>query len=179
MSAHTPGPWLVDANNCHAGQIAVCHGDDEGYAEVWSENWMTEGRRSQFANARLIAAAPDLLTALQAAVDHSFGDFMMPSKIEKAAREAIFKATGAIERVAERLPDALYAEPQEAAAPVPVNADLLEMVIGLKRLIELAAAGRHGAQHSYLESRAGHFVQVADALEKVDLLIAKATRSDT
>jgi hypothetical protein len=36
-----------------------------------------------------------LLAALQAAVDHSFGDFTMPSKIDAAARDAIRKATGA------------------------------------------------------------------------------------
>lgn len=88
----TPGPWLADANNCHAGQVAVCHGDDDGYAEVWSENWtMEDGHRSQFANARLIAAAPDLLEALihiqQVACSGS------PELL--IASEAIAKATGA------------------------------------------------------------------------------------
>jgi len=63
MNAHTPGPWQIDHNNCHSGQVAVCHGDEEGYVEVWSENW-SEGT-SQSANARLIAAAPDLLAELQ------------------------------------------------------------------------------------------------------------------
>ena len=55
MSAgHMPEPWLVDSDNCHAGQIATLHGDDEGYAEIWSMHWPYNPHNSQFANARRI-----------------------------------------------------------------------------------------------------------------------------
>lgn len=63
MSKHTPGPWETDRNNVHAGQIAVVHhclGND--WVEIWSPTWPEVGE-TQEANARLIAAAPDLLEA--------------------------------------------------------------------------------------------------------------------
>lgn len=59
MSAHTPGPWelLIDKKNKTAmvsagGRMAIdCDGSGDGFAQVC-------------ANARLIAAAPDLLKEL-------------------------------------------------------------------------------------------------------------------
>lgn len=69
---HTPGPWLTDRNNAHSGQIATiygCLGND--WVEVWTGSWCFEDtlldEERQEANARLIAAAPELLDALQAA----------------------------------------------------------------------------------------------------------------
>lgn len=53
---HTGTPWLIDHNNCHAGQIATLHGDDDGYAEIWSEQWAHDAHKSQDANARRIVA---------------------------------------------------------------------------------------------------------------------------
>jgi predicted NBD/HSP70 family sugar kinase len=70
-AAHTPGPWLTDRNNVHAGRIATifgCRNDD--WIEVWTDTWCFEGalldQNRQEANARLIAAAPELLRALRA-----------------------------------------------------------------------------------------------------------------
>lgn len=60
---HTPGPWMVEYMNCHVGQVATCHGDGEGYYEVWTTEWA--GGIDQKANAHLIAAAPELLGALE------------------------------------------------------------------------------------------------------------------
>lgn len=60
----TPGPWLTDRNNCHAGCIATVHGcKNNDWVEIWSTNW-PENEDVQEANARLMAAAPDLLNAL-------------------------------------------------------------------------------------------------------------------
>lgn len=60
----TPGPWLIDRNNCHAGRIATVHGcKNNDWVEIWSTNW-PENEDVQEANARLMAAAPDLLNAL-------------------------------------------------------------------------------------------------------------------
>lgn len=58
----TPGPWEVDKENCHAGQIAVCYGDKDTYFEVWSRHWF--GGIDQEANAHLISAAPEMYEAL-------------------------------------------------------------------------------------------------------------------
>lgn len=54
MSAHTPGPWVADHDNVRTpddgGMVAKVAGDTDSQA---------------YANARLIAAAPDLLAALR------------------------------------------------------------------------------------------------------------------
>lgn len=86
MSAakYTPGPWAyVDHDYGHDsvyGGVSrlVCHvfGDDAQAVE----------------DARLIAAAPELLAALQNAVDEVDGTF--PFHFLEAARAAIAKATG-------------------------------------------------------------------------------------
>ena len=63
MSNHTPGPWFFNDDNDHItselregkAEIAICE-------TGWSEPFESE----QQANARLIAAAPELLEALQA-----------------------------------------------------------------------------------------------------------------
>lgn len=83
MNKHTPAPW----NICYDGQIdgndgcTVCRFPWESYSEFQNnETWK--------ANARLIAAAPELLAALQAVVrvaDRSTVEFDL-------ARDAIAKA---------------------------------------------------------------------------------------
>lgn len=66
MSKHTPGPWLIDVANYHAGHIATV--DHNGSViEIWSETWPK--LEDAPANARLIAAAPELLEAAQAAMN--------------------------------------------------------------------------------------------------------------
>jgi hypothetical protein len=63
MSAHTPAPWAVDGT-LHSGDLDVISADgriamiDDSRATGWNEPTIK-------ANARLIAAAPDLLAALQ------------------------------------------------------------------------------------------------------------------
>jgi hypothetical protein len=61
MSKHTPGPWEVDRDDSQKVWV-------KSKAEGWDEEWVAlsfSGRAG--ANARLIAAAPDLLEALKAA----------------------------------------------------------------------------------------------------------------
>lgn len=106
---HTPGPWIHETGpdapigsvvdklgetiaqaqeNCHCGRS-----EDAGRAMQQMRN----------ANARLIAAAPEMLEALEAMValsddpaDAGFGDFMMRDlAAQKLARAAIAKAKGA------------------------------------------------------------------------------------
>ena len=89
---HTPGPWE------HTGQGDIVGKEDNGfglgYVDVCSVYLRTVRGRTN-ANARLIAAAPELLEALQA-VDVLFGHLATDStqRIWIAnARAAIAKAT--------------------------------------------------------------------------------------
>ena len=59
MSKHTPGPWK--ANFAISGSVYI-FGGDRNFACVFDE-WRDEA--NQEANANLIAAAPDLLEALE------------------------------------------------------------------------------------------------------------------
>lgn len=86
MSGHTPGPWRL----CYDGQIdgpdgkRICAFDWDSYKEFNASN--------NAANARLIAAAPELLELLKgvAAIAHSGG---LAGMSESEALAAIRKAT--------------------------------------------------------------------------------------
>ena len=97
MSAkHTPGPWLTDRRKAHTGQIATIHHClNNDWIEIWTDKWAETGlgEGEQEANARLIAAAPELLDALQCLVD------LMPDPeldIDAVQREQVIKAKAAI-----------------------------------------------------------------------------------
>lgn len=95
MSGYTPGPWEVDEDSLRGSSYVAIHGD--GWVEFASVvTRMKDGKESPEgrANARLIAAAPDLLEALDALVN-------MPSDMTAervaaldAARKALTKARG-------------------------------------------------------------------------------------
>ena len=95
MSKHTPGPWLIEAQNCHFGDIATVHNTDEKWVTIYAPHWMETGmdEKEQSANARLIAAAPELLEALQMLMNDP-GEDRIKSSAWDAARAAIAKATG-------------------------------------------------------------------------------------
>ena len=75
---HTPGPWKATRNNMRVRSIdaPVCR------------LWMLRSGQG-VANARLIAAAPELLEALKAATSFPLSDSWVP-----AALAAIAKAEG-------------------------------------------------------------------------------------
>ena len=75
-SKHTPGPWLRMGRSIGVGAGEI--------ATVWE---LLDGRA--IANARLIAAAPDLLDALVMMLDA----YEIPA-VRDRARAAIAKATG-------------------------------------------------------------------------------------
>jgi len=86
--SHTPGPWTVDPRDYEyvtAGDFCV--------AAVWMRDVEDRTAKDERdANARLIAAAPDLLEALQRLSD--FADEWHPlNNHVKHAREVIAKAT--------------------------------------------------------------------------------------
>jgi hypothetical protein len=78
-AAYTPGPWVVDANS--ELPLAVIRDDEngEGVAEIGERTAENE------ANARLIAAAPELYAACQAY-------FNTPERANKMISDALAKA---------------------------------------------------------------------------------------
>ncbi len=84
MSKHTKGPWGIEMNDNHAGSIATVYGCADGYANVWSENWVDTdmAHDEREANLRLIAAAPDLYEAVAAVIDAT-RDYLPPNGITK------------------------------------------------------------------------------------------------
>ncbi len=84
MSAHTPGPWVANLTP-DGDKIAIC-GDGLVVARTTG---VTEEKQ---ANARLIAAAPDLLQVLQDMLaNHDAGESIIGFE---TARAAIAKARG-------------------------------------------------------------------------------------
>jgi hypothetical protein len=81
---HTPAPWNAEGldilDNTNIGILATISPENDGPSE------------EDYANARLIAAAPELLAALQRLTDICEADDQYPIHTEEA-RAAIFKAT--------------------------------------------------------------------------------------
>ena len=109
MSAHTPGPWVgADENGvfnpCHAWVSYDDNGLDSESAAIWaggkvialvvdsSQTFGTDHDAIIEANARLIAAAPDLLAALQAVMGEYQYDYGL--RCVEDVRAAIAKAIG-------------------------------------------------------------------------------------
>jgi hypothetical protein len=88
-AAHTPGPWIwADGHNGLFGA-----GPDNTVLEYEPYEGMWLGYERRDANARLIAAAPELLEALTRAADLLARD-PKHDAAWKQARAAIAKATG-------------------------------------------------------------------------------------
>ena len=85
-TTHTPGPWRV----LHKTGVFPMDSD------CWTIGTAEQHRKEHEANARLMAAAPDLLAALQAMIAHyPAGINTMLDEASTAARAAIARATGA------------------------------------------------------------------------------------
>ena len=89
---HTPGPWEVVRHNHIDGdlwlsvnQSADAHGMKQWIAEI---KYLTTGEPEQWANARLIAAAPRLLAACKTALQYA------DVSTAVVLRQAIAKAEG-------------------------------------------------------------------------------------
>ena len=102
MSEHTPGPWFVFTNgHCVGGPVegAEAITFSGGVATTAGVAMCGMARRSASeaaANARLIAAAPEMLAALQALRDPGrMEDSQWWIEACRAADAAIAKATGA------------------------------------------------------------------------------------
>lgn len=98
---HSPGPWTVETRE-HVHAIQDRNGQDLTYQDTTpNENHGSITSRSRLkietlANARLIAAAPDLLDTCQRvldAIEHNLTHDTLP-ETRAALRAAIAKATG-------------------------------------------------------------------------------------
>jgi hypothetical protein len=87
MTDYAPGPW-----HAHKTGIVTFYGTRR--IQVASARQPLFTAECQEANARLIAAAPELLAALQAVADYWAGGDV-PEVLDTQMRAAIAKATGA------------------------------------------------------------------------------------
>ena len=90
---HTPGPWYVSTPPPNGEQII---GNEKGMmvAVATTGVGLHNNTTTTLANARLIAAAPDLLEALQLADATLSGANMNLAVVERKIRAAIAKALG-------------------------------------------------------------------------------------
>jgi len=96
MSEHTAGPWELGGGSPDEGEkIVSAPGTNPSFDDPNGREWIATvydtGPLGPGPNARLIAAAPALLAALERAVQA--GHFMDPSIMDQA-REAIKEAKG-------------------------------------------------------------------------------------
>lgn len=91
ITKHTPGPWRLERVEFDAGKTTIY--DQSGTALA-----STEGFINSIPNARLIAAAPELLVALKEAlrfVKNNTEDFYMAGhRLIEQIEKAIAKAEG-------------------------------------------------------------------------------------
>jgi len=88
MSAHTAGPWAIDWN---VSRIDVFSSDAATLIATIRRSTPSDGIDADArANARLIAAAPELLEALRPIAEHG----VVSAKIIADARAAYAKAVG-------------------------------------------------------------------------------------
>lgn len=101
IAKHTPGPWVSTISDNDGGTcFDVYHNADDAQIDVAylpiGKTYVSEVLAVQEANAKLIAAAPDLLKALQYLVTE-IGQTIGYSRLDSraiAAVAAIAKATG-------------------------------------------------------------------------------------
>ncbi len=89
MSKHTPGPWVSRNNRVFRGGKCIC--SNVNAASPTPQN-IEEDVAMSIANARLIAAAPELLEALQVCIEQITA-LCSADDVPDQARAAIAKAT--------------------------------------------------------------------------------------
>ena len=96
MSAqHTPGPWRLELEEDGAFWLLSDPGVDmTSPATIAKRGTWSHRAKESHANARLIAAAPDLLAALKAVCSHGTREPQQISSDWDAARAAIARAEG-------------------------------------------------------------------------------------
>lgn len=103
MATHTPGPWTAcRKGECRCGfiwgadgdtHVASAHGPDALGADYYGSDLACDAE-TQKANIRLIRAAPELLEALEQALDDMRDDLCVCLATKEQMRAAIAKAEG-------------------------------------------------------------------------------------
>lgn len=100
MTKHTPGPWTGEYNrNAQVdGDMHVIRGIDKSLV-AFASGWATDAKHETNANARLIAAAPELLDAGKKVLElrdemNEYDRVLFIDKAIQMLRAAIAKATG-------------------------------------------------------------------------------------
>lgn len=96
MSAkHTAGPWIVENENYDQdGGTLVRTADTTCICNVWGTERAYDPNEESVANARLIAAAPDLLSVLEELVDGMPDVEDSKTRVLARARDTIAAARG-------------------------------------------------------------------------------------
>ena len=102
MYKWTPGPWNIGSSDLPVSRMSIhCKGHKDSchstVALMVSRGAIGISHDEEFANARLIASAPDLLKALEdcvAVMDRELAGLKVIQPELSAARAAIAKATG-------------------------------------------------------------------------------------
>ena len=89
---HTPGPWRVVKRANQTGIHSLAVATDSQQGGYWEPQRVAVLTEQNVADARLIAAAPDLLAAIQLLVDQRDARFNTALAWDQA-RAAIAKAT--------------------------------------------------------------------------------------
>lgn len=93
MSAHTPGPWELDEGD--DGDNFTIRADGEFVTRLTKSRYTDDRRDPEaYANAALIAAAPDMLAALRDLLGYVGGWDSAPDHPCGKARDAIARAEG-------------------------------------------------------------------------------------
>jgi len=88
MSAHTPGPWV------HYPEDNIIVSSSDCKIIEWQARSTHVSKEERDSNARLIAAAPDLLEALREIESGTYDKWSEGYRAMQIARAAIAKATG-------------------------------------------------------------------------------------
>jgi hypothetical protein len=95
---YTPGPWNIGSSDLPVSRMSIhCKGHKDSchstVALMVSRGVIGISHDEEFANARLIAAAPDLLDVAQAILAEDMLQYL-PAEFVAKVRAAIAKATG-------------------------------------------------------------------------------------
>jgi hypothetical protein len=104
MTAHTPGPWKVDAEGKDRYIVAQHETGEYTFALLRHGFGMSGSKQELEANARLIAAAPSLLAALEDLLDLGRAGFIQGADIAvtravEEARAAVAAARGSSKEI--------------------------------------------------------------------------------
>ena len=93
MTKHTPGPWvaLIHPETKRRAAAAMVATQDSGGKLAIDVTGSTGTHEGDAANARLIAAAPELYEALRAIVDREADEPLLEPSYVAAARAALAK----------------------------------------------------------------------------------------